>query len=156
MTQTPLEEVMTYTDRFFSLISILNDSTSRPRDYGTGKILNMVEVHTLSMIAQTPGITPTEIAQRWNRTLSAASRNIDRLQRKGYIRKEFHPGNRKTIHLYPTDQGAGLALLHTQYDTTTARQVAAALLERHSVEELRTFFSILENLTEIIKEGPEQ
>ena len=87
MEQEPLEELVSCTDRFFSLISALSDSTSRPRDYGTGKILNMVEVHTLAMIASTPGITPTQIAQNWNRTLSAASRNIDRLQRKGYVRK---------------------------------------------------------------------
>ena len=154
MEQPSLQEVMTYTDRFFSLISILNDNTSRPRDYGTGKVLNMVEVHTLSMIAQNPGITPTEVAQRWNRTLSAASRNIDRLQRKGYIRKEFHPGNRKTIHLYPTDQGKELARLHTQYDAATVRQIATALLDRCPIEDLRTFFSVLENFTEIIQEGP--
>ncbi len=155
MEQDPLEELVSYTDRFFSLISALSDSTSRPRDYGTGKILNMVEVHTLAMIASTPGITPTQIAQNWNRTLSAASRNIDRLQRKGYVRKEFHPGNRKTIHLYPTEPGEKLARLHAEYDAATSRSVAAALLERHSMEELRTFSTVLESFTQIVKEEPD-
>lgn len=155
MDQAALEELIVYADRFFSLISILDDSASRPRDYGTGKILNIVEIHTLAMIVQTPGITPTEIAQNWNRTLSAASRNIDRLQRKGYIRKQFHPGNRKTIHLYPTAEGEKLARLHAQYDATTSRQVAAALLERHSIEEIRTFSAVLESFTQIVQEEPD-
>lgn len=155
MSQEPLDELMDLTDRFFSLISILNDNVAKPRDYGTGEVLNMVEVHTLAMIAQAPGITPTEIAQKWNRTLSAASRNIDRLHRKGYIRKEFHPGNRKTIHLYPTQTGETLARLHAAYDQTTARQVAQALLTRHPIEELRTFFAVLESFTEIVKEDPQ-
>lgn len=155
MSQAPLEELVSYTDRFFSLVSVLSDAASRPRDYGTGKILNVVEVHTLAMIARTPGITPTEVAQNWNRTLSAASRNIDRLQRKGYICKQFHPGNRKTIHLYPTAEGEQLARLHAEYDATNARQVAAALLERHSIEEIRTFSAVLESFTQIVQEEPD-
>ena len=152
MTQESFQEVMAYTDRLFSLISVLNDSVARPRDYGTGKVLNMVEVHTLAMIAQTPGITPSEVAQRWGRTRSAASRNIDRLQRKGYVRKEFHPGNHKTIHLYPTVEGEELARSHARYDADTTREVAAQLLERHDLEEIRAFFSVLESFTDIIKE----
>lgn len=129
-----------------------SDNMGRPLDYGTGKILNMVEMHTLSMISESPGICISEIARLWNRTLGAASRNVDKLQNKGYIEKKKIKGNNKTIRLYPTEKGQKLAELHKQFDDKKIRSLTEEVLKLHTPEEIKAFFSVLKQLTELIKE----
>ena len=48
--------------------------------------------------------------------ISAASRNVERLQAKGDIEKKKLDGNSKTIHLYATSSGLELADKHREFD----------------------------------------
>ncbi|WP_174229157.1 hypothetical protein [Bacillus tequilensis] len=52
-----------------------NNYIKTARDYGTGGIIHMVEVHTLTVIEENLGITVTEVALKWNRTRGALSLN---------------------------------------------------------------------------------
>ena len=109
------QEIQQYTDwskDLYQFVMDMMDYMKRPHDYGTGVVLNMVEMHTLAMVADNPGITVGEVGKRWNRTMSAASRNVDRLQAKGYVEKRKEAGNEKTIHLYATELGQQLADMH--------------------------------------------
>lgn len=114
-----------------------------PRDYGKGRLLNMVEMHTLELIAQQPGICVTEVAKVWNRTLAAASKNVNRLCEKGYVEKRKHPGNDKTIHLYPTESGLALVQDHIQSDRNQLSTVMDILFEKYTEEDLKIFHKIL-------------
>ena len=107
---------MTLMDDVYRFVMCSMDNYNTVHDYGTGEMLNMVEIHTLSMIAEQPGLRVTDIAKLWNRTLGAASKNVSKLCAKGLVEKKKLPGNDKTIHLYPTDKGLEIAALHHRYD----------------------------------------
>lgn len=119
------------------------DDYNSVHDYGTGKVLNMVEMHTLSMIAEQPGLRVTDVAKQWNRTLGAASKNISKLCSKGLIQKKKLPGDDKTIHLYATGKGEELAQLHRQYDRQQIADTLRYLLARHKEEDLQTVHEVL-------------
>ncbi|PWM37761.1 MAG: MarR family transcriptional regulator, partial [Clostridiales bacterium] len=42
-------------DLVYSFVTVYNSYINELRDYGTGMLINMVEVHTLTMIADHPG-----------------------------------------------------------------------------------------------------
>lgn len=152
MDEKLLNEIMPEMDLIYQFILTGSDNMARPHDYGTGEVLNMVEMHTLAMIEESPGICISEIARLWNRTLGAASRNVDKLQNKGYIEKKKLTGNNKTVRLYPTEKGKYLAELHKQFDDEKIRRITEQVLNCHTPEEIRAFFSVLKQLAELIKE----
>lgn len=130
-------------ENVFQFTLYAGDEYSAPTDYGTGKVLDMVQMHTLSMIADNPGICVSDVAKMWNRTLGAASKNIQRLCSKGYVEKRKLEGNDKTVHLYPTESGMILHALHKQYDLEHARKTVEYLRAHHSEEDLLTFYRVL-------------
>ena len=79
-------------DDVYRFVMCSMDDYNAVHDYGTGKVLNMVEMHTLSMIADDPGLRVTDVAKMWNRTLGAASKNVNKLCVKGYVEKKKLPG----------------------------------------------------------------
>lgn len=136
MNSMELNQLCQWADDLYQFVMVMMDHMKQPRDYGTGKILNMVEIHTLSMISESPGICISDVAKRWNRTLSAASRNIDRLAAKGYVEKKKTDRNGKTVHLYLTEKGQNLADLHRAYDLEKTEKFARLLARKYSMEDL--------------------
>lgn len=130
-------------ENVFQFTLYASDEYSAPTDYGTGKELDMVQVHTLSMIADNPGICVSEVAKMWNRTRGAASKNVQRLCDKGYVEKRKLEGDDKTVHLYPTESGMVLHELHKQYDLKHALATVEHLRTYHSEEDLLTFYKVL-------------
>ena len=122
-----------------------------PRDYGNGTPINMAEIHTLTLIADNPGISVSEIAKIWNRSLSAASQNIDKLHKKNLIEKRKEFGNNKTIHLYATEEGTTLSNQHKQYDQEKLTQTAELLLQKYSIEQIDNFLQIIDTSLEVIR-----
>lgn len=143
MNSNELNQLFSWADDIYQFVITMMDYMKQPRDYGTGKILNMVEIHTLSLISDNPGICISDVAKRWNRTLSAASRNIDRLTTKGYIEKKKLNGNSKTIHLYLTEKGQELANLHKKFDLKNTEKFAQFLIDNYDMEDLRKFNEML-------------
>lgn len=140
---------MKFVERVYTFVMCSMDAYTKQHDYGEGQVLSMVEMHTLAMIADTPGLRVTDVAKMWNRTLGAATKNINKLEKKGYVIKKKLPGNNKSIHLYPTEKGLHLAKLHQAYDKNNHEKTLHQLLEKHSTEELLAFGSVLESLIEI-------
>lgn len=136
-------------DVFYHFILVAGDDMGAKHDYGAEKELNTVEMHTLAMIADDPGLCITDVAKLWNRTLGAASKNVNKLASKGYVEKRKLPGNDKTIHLYPTDKGKHLAELHRQYDRKHQLKALEYLLKHHTPEELETFYRVLETMLDV-------
>ena len=130
-------------DDVHQFIVSTSEDNHLPRDCGNGRFLNMVEIHTLELISVRPGICVTEVAKVWNRTLAAASKNVNRLCEKGYVEKRKHPGNDKTVHLYPTEAGMELARDHMQSDRKQLSDVMDILSKKHTDEELQTFHRVL-------------
>ncbi len=152
MDEVMLEKFTAEMDLLYEFVLMGSGFMFKPRDYGTGEVLNIVEIHTLAMIADDPGICISDVARRWNRTLGAASRNVDKLQSKGYIEKKKLDGNNKTICLYPTEKGMELARLHSACDKQKVQELTEKVLESHSQDEVIDFFTVLKSINEIIKE----
>lgn len=142
------EQLLLWSEDIYQFVMLLMDVMKQPRDYGNGEILNMVEIHTISMIAKEPGICISDIARKWNRTLGAASRNVDRLVTKGYVTKQKMEGNDKTIHLFVTEHGQKLADQHHRFDLEAAQQFSDLIRGKFSQEDLEKFHAILQTLYE--------
>lgn len=144
--------VMNWMEEVYTFTEVAMEVLRHPHDYGTGELLSMVEMHTLERIAETPGMRVSDVARLWNRTLGAASRNVDRLQSKGLVDKVKLPDNQKNVRVYPTEKGRELCRLHRAYDRRELDELARTMLEKYSVEELETFYRVLRSLREVFEE----
>lgn len=131
-------------ERVYTFVSDSYDMYTVARDYGNGDKMNMAQIHTLSLIADNPGISVSGVSKMWNRTLSAASQNINKLVKKNLIEKKKESGNRKTVHLYVTESGQKLSDMHKAYDRKELTKVAEVLLKTHTMDELKTALQVIE------------
>lgn len=130
-------------DIVYPYISMYNDFMLRQRDYGTGLMISMVEIHTLTMIAEKPGITTNELAKMWRRTKGAISQNVTKLEQKGLIFRQRCTEDARVLHLYVTEEGKNLVLLHKDYDYRENIQMLTYLLETCTEEEVEHFYKII-------------
>jgi len=114
------------------------------RDYGNGELMKSVEIHTLTMIEDRPGITISELAKLWKRTKGTVSVNVAALEAKGYVERRKEPGNDKVVHLYATEAGVDLSTMHKAYDNLHIMQTQNELLKSCSREELDAFYKVLQ------------
>lgn len=129
----------------------MNQATT-PIDYGTGEKFNSVEVHTLSYIAEFPGISATEIAREWNRTKGAVSQIIKKLLSRGLIIREKKEGNDKTVCLYVTEEGKRLDAAHRAYDTRNYRRFLKLMKEHFNEETIEEAFRVMDIWIELSKD----
>lgn len=130
-------------DLVYSFVTVYNSYINELRDYGTGMLINMVEVHTLTMIADHPGITVSELSVMWSRTKGAVSQNVTRLEKKGLITRQRDEKNAKIVHLYVTEEGERLSTAHKMYDNMDIMQTQRDLLQSCSLEEVDSFYKVL-------------
>ncbi len=120
------------------------------RDYGTGVQITMVEIHLLTTIEENPGITVTELAVIKHKTPGAISQIIKKLENRGYIFRRPHEVHGKKMCFFPTDEGKLLSELHKQYDVRTISNTVDTLLERCGMDEVDTFFKVMEIYRDIL------
>lgn len=140
-------------ERVYTFVSDCNDLYSVAKDYGNGDKMNMAEIHTLSLIADNPGISVSGVSRMWNRTLSAASQNINKLAKKNLIKKKKENGNNKTIHLYVTENGQKLSDMHKAYDREELSKVTEDLLKIHTLDDLKTALNVIETGIALIEKS---
>ena len=73
--------------------------------FGTGVMMHTKEIHTVQAIGRNPGINITKLAEQTGVTKGAVSQTINKLVRKGLVRKSHPPGNDKEVILSLTDLG---------------------------------------------------
>lgn len=128
------------------------NQTTTAIDYGTGEPYNSVEVHTLSYIADYPGISASEIARDWNRTKGAVSQIIKKLSSRGLIRRQKREGNDKTVCLYVTEEGEKLDAAHREYDTRNYKRFLKLMEEHFSKETIEESFHVMDVWIELSKD----
>ncbi len=129
-------------DVLYEFVMRYNEYMHRPRDYGNGDMIKMVEAHTLAMIDSNPGVSVSELARLWKRTKGTVSVNVSTLESRGYVRREKDPQNARVVKLYLTERGRALNLLHKQYDNSEIAKTRAELLDHCSKEELAAFYRV--------------
>lgn len=152
MERSFLEEFISQMDTVINFVMLASDNIFHTQEYEPGCTLTMIEMHTLSKIADNPGICVSDIARIWDRTLGAVSQNVNSLYKKGYVEKKKLPDNKKTVHLYPTAEGQAIADFHKDGDKKSMQIMLEKILEDHTIAETRTFLSVLSTLVEIMQE----
>jgi DNA-binding MarR family transcriptional regulator len=140
-------------DLLYSFVETYNDYINGSRDYGTGLMISMVEVHILTLIHDHPGTTVSDLAGMWNRTKSAVSQNISKLEKKGLIFRERDEKNAKVMHLYVTDEGETLTMAHKAFDISDIKKTQDALAEECAPEEIRSFYKVLDIYYQLMLSG---
>jgi len=73
--------------------------------FGTGVLMHTKEIHTIQAIGRYSGINVTKLAEQTGVTKGAVSQTLNKLVRKGLVRKTHLPGNNKEVILELTDLG---------------------------------------------------
>ncbi len=114
------------------------------RDYGTGMEFTMLEIHALTDIIDNPGITVTEIANKWRRTTSAISQIVKMFHEEKLVRRVRNRQDGKINNLYATDKGKELVKLHKHYDNVDVIKTTKNMLKLVTMEELESFYKVAE------------
>lgn len=147
---TNFDELNYKANVIYRFVMTYSDYMKESRDYGTGDIINMVEIHTLTFVEENPGITVTEIATMWKRTKGASSQIVAKLEHKGLIERRKERNNAKNLHLYVTDQGLALSKAHKQYDVKELTWANQILHQEFSEQEINAFYKVMQRYTELM------
>jgi len=87
-------------------VIVMMESMHTPSlSFGTGVLMHTKEIHTIQAIGRHPGINVTKLAEHAGVTKGAVSQTINKLVRKGLVRKTHLPGNDKEVVLELTNLG---------------------------------------------------
>lgn len=139
----------------YKFVTRYNDYIRSVHDYGTGEVVNMVEVHTLTFIEENPGVTVSKVALEWNRTKGAVSQVIKKLENRDFIYRKKEDGNAKNIHLYVTEKGKKLSQAHKAYDLQELIWADKILKAEFSLEEVDAFYKVMARYTKLLDDPRE-
>jgi DNA-binding MarR family transcriptional regulator len=139
-------------DLLYEFVIKYSDMMRETHDYGSGELLNMIEIHLLTYIDQNPGITVSQLARMWNRTKGSISQQVKKLEMNGYIQKVKHDTNGKLILLYATPSGKKLSAEHMHYDIVDIMQTMRLLLRNCTMEEIDAFYRVIGEYIKILDE----
>ncbi|HLN20299.1 MAG TPA: MarR family transcriptional regulator [Bacteroidales bacterium] len=91
-------------DQFLKILHLYAVINRKPKDYGTGDLLYLTEVHTIKMIGENDEINMTGLAGIMGVTKGAISQTIRKLVSKNLIIKE-NGSNRKEFNLRLSEKG---------------------------------------------------
>lgn len=141
---TEMEKIYQFTLAYYEYLY-------KKRDYGNGTLMTMLEIHVLTDVNDKPGITVTEIANKWKRTTSAISQIIKYLYDLGLVYRVRNENDGKVNNLFITDLGKELVLLHKHYDNIDTIKTLRRLSKEVSYEEIETFFKVVEIYKEVVE-----
>lgn len=146
------EKLVEKADLLYKFVLLYSSYLSSSRDYGTGNIVSMVEVHTLTYIYDNPGVTVTQLAEYWKRTKSAISQMVGKLEKRGFVIRKTSKTNRKIIELYVTEEGRRLSAAHKAYDLIELSHTLEDLLKTCTYEEIDTFYKVLNSYIQLFED----
>ncbi|HLN54838.1 MAG TPA: MarR family transcriptional regulator [Bacteroidales bacterium] len=97
-------ELQDLIDQFLKILHLYAVINRKPKDYGTGDLLYLTEIHTLTMVARNRRINMTRLAEMMGVTRGAISQTIRKMVIKGLIVKE-NSTNRKEFNLSLSPKG---------------------------------------------------
>ena len=150
-----LQEVGHKTGYLYDFITVATGMLNTIRQCANGTELTIVEVRTIMMIQENPGITATQLCHNWNRSRGAISQILKKIEQKGFIYRKKSQDNDKIFRLYPTQAGIQLASDFIEEDSKDTTNLIRSLLERCTVEELRSFYKVINLYRQVLLEKPE-
>jgi len=97
-------ELQILIDLFLKILHLYSIIGRKPKDYGTGDLLYIAEIHTITMVGNNNEINMTRLADIMGVTRGAISQTISKLVVKNLIIKS-NTTNRKEINLKLSEKG---------------------------------------------------
>ena len=142
--ETGMHSLSDWSEILFRFILLYNRYIMTPIQYDFCTITSIVEIHTLSAIADRPGVTIHELATWYQRTDGAICQTVGKLEKKGYIVRKKENGNAKLVHLYVTPEGQKVSDIHKWKDAVAVSKIIGKLDEKFTKDEIMTFFKVVE------------
>ena len=141
-----LDELLNQIDRAYDL---MEEYDSISRKYGE-VILYQVEAHLIKYIGEHPGTTVSDIAQDLNKTSSAASQMVKKLQTKGLIEQIKNEKNRRNTFLNLTSAGWSLYEAREKFEQH-CYELTFEYLAEFSEKEIEVVCRILDRMNQTFK-----
>lgn len=109
------EQITTLIEQLYTLDRITAAIEKQPKTY-LNISMNANDAHTLKHIAQHEGISQTDLSERMYRTPGATSLAVDKLVKKGLVRRDREDGNSRRYVLTLTELGRQVNDAHLRYD----------------------------------------
>jgi DNA-binding MarR family transcriptional regulator len=146
-------ELQILIDLFLKILHLYSVIGRKPKDYGTGDLLYLAEIHTITMVGKNREINMTQLAELMGVTKGAISQTIRKLVTKDFITKS-NTTNRKEINLKLSEKG----LIVYNGQESFQKELftfAGSLYEKATPEERylvkRLFLAICNNMQERVK-----
>jgi DNA-binding MarR family transcriptional regulator len=97
-------ELQTLIDLFLKILHLYSVIGKKPKDYGTGDLLYIAEIHTITVVGKNKEINMTQLADMMGVTKGAISQTIRKLVNKNIIIKS-NDVNKKEINLKLSEKG---------------------------------------------------
>lgn len=132
------------------IITKYNEINKKSRYYGTDTPLFNAEIHMLTIIKENKGIHVTGIADKLGVTKGAVSQIVNKLYKKGLIKKETDLHNQSKLTLSLTPKGEIAQLNHEEFHNKFDLMVENILknTSKENVEFLKNFLASFENQLE--------
>ncbi|HEX6673761.1 MAG TPA: MarR family transcriptional regulator [Actinomycetes bacterium] len=112
---------------------------------------NATDLYALSILELVGAMTSGELAARTGLTSGAATRLIDRLERRGHARRVADPADRRKVIIQPTDHPAEI-----EQALQPARRKIAEVLGGYSADQLATLFDYFTRAAEAYQGATEE
>ena len=144
------QELHSIIDLFIRILHLYSVLDKKPKDFGTGDLLYVSEIHAIHAIGSYPEINLTKLAELSGVTRGAISQTVKRLVSKRYIAR-YRVRNNKEVNLRLSDKGY---LINQRYMDFEKEQFVFAekLYENASKEDI----TLIKNLFGIIYENMKQ
>lgn len=115
------------------------------------KIAEQLDVYnhdwtTIDMLSETGPITAGELGRRVGLTTGSVTALVDRLERAGYVKREHHPKDRRSIMIVPQYEDKS----EVQHVYETLNQHMTELTNQYTAEQMETIQSFLKATTAIL------
>lgn len=104
------------------------------------------EWNTIDMLSETGPITAGELGRRVGLTTGSVTALVDRLERAGYVKRERHPKDRRSIMIVPQYEDKS----EVQHVYETLNQHMTELTNQYTAEQMETIQSFLKATTAIL------
>ncbi len=144
------KELHSIIDLFIRILHLYSVLDKKPKDFGTGDLLYVSEIHAIHAIASNPEINLTQLAELSGVTKGAISQMVKRLVSKRYIAR-YKVRNKKEVNLRLSDKGF---LINQHYENFEKERFVFAekLYENASQGDI----TLIRNLFGIIYENMKQ
>ncbi|MGT2951273.1 MarR family transcriptional regulator [Streptococcus cuniculi] len=115
-----------YLTAIFNNVLIIEETSLRGSRF---KDISIKEMHTIDVIGDKDGVTPSDVARALMVTLGTVTTSLNNLERKGYIERIRSTKDRRVIHLHLTKKGRLVYRLHQRFHNEMVRQITSDMDE---------------------------